>query len=116
MARLIRVGVVGLGQWGQHHVRVVGGPAGPVVGVAGMKGGGVQPADDVDDEPGEVALLQPVGHADGQQQDLVPLRSHVVKRHPLPLPDTSHRNPSIILGSCPDEVDFPWERGWRMAR
>ena len=72
---------VGVEEQGEHHLGVVRGPAGSVVGVAGVEGPQVHHRDDVEDEPHEVLLGQPVGDARWEQEQLVPERYLIVIRH-----------------------------------
>ena len=46
-----------------------------------MQRGGVEPVDDVDQEPGQMALVEPVGHVHGHQELLVTHPADVVVGH-----------------------------------
>ena len=72
---------VGVDQQGEHHLGVVGRAAGPVVGVAGVERPQVDHGHDVEDEPHQVVLGQPVGDARGEEEELVPARYLVVISH-----------------------------------
>lgn len=68
---------VGVEQGGEHHLRVVGRPSCTLGRVLIIERGGVEEADRVDQEVGEVALLEPVEHARRKEEQLLTVTTHI---------------------------------------
>ena len=68
---------VGVEQGGEHHLRVVGRPSCTLGRVLIVERGGVEEADRVDQEVGEVALLEPVEHARREEEQLLTVTTHI---------------------------------------
>jgi hypothetical protein len=72
---------VAVQQHAQQQLGVVGGVAVAVVAVGPGEGGQVELVDDVQDEPGEVALGEPVAQVRGQQEGLVAVATQEIVGH-----------------------------------
>ena len=68
-------------QQSEHHLGVVGRAARPVVSVAGVECRHVHHGHDVEHEPDQVVLRQPVGDARREKEELVPARCLIVVSH-----------------------------------
>jgi pyrimidine deaminase RibD-like protein len=74
---------VAIQQHAQQGLGVVGGMAVPVITVGPVERTQVELVDHVEDEPGEVAVGQPVAQIRGQQEGLVAVAAQEVVRHAL---------------------------------
>ena len=76
---------------GQHHVGVIGGAAGTVVGMASVQGARVQLGHDLEHEPRQVLGGQPLPHARRQQEKLIAITHHVRPGHARIVPVSGGR-------------------------
>jgi hypothetical protein len=67
----------------EQQLGVVGGVAVAVVAVGAVEGGEVELVDHVEDEPGQVAVGQPVAHVGWEQEGLVAVAAQEVVSHVL---------------------------------
>ena len=72
---------VGVGEQGEHHLRLVRGGAVAVGAVGGVEGLEVELLDRLDHEPGEVVLGEPLAQVRRQQQRLVTVAGEEVLGH-----------------------------------
>jgi hypothetical protein len=72
---------VGVGEQGQHHLRLVCGVAVAVGAVGGVEGLDIELLDRLDYEPGKVVLGQPVAQIRWQQERLVTVTGEEVLGH-----------------------------------
>src|SRR5262245_11561167 len=72
---------VGVQEHAEQELGVVGGMAVPIVTVGLVEGLQVELVDDVQHEPGEVAVRQPVAQVRGQQEGLVAVTAQKVVGH-----------------------------------
>ena len=91
---------VGVHQQRDHHRRIVRRATPTIASIRGQEFGQIEPVDDIDHEPCEVILRQPLTQARRQQQLLLAITRDEVLRHPrivLNSPDTTRfvRHPCV---------------------
>ena len=111
-------GAVRVQQQRDHHRRVIRRPAMPIRSIHAKEPVQVDLIDDVDHEPGQVILRQPVRHVRRHQELLRPIRRHEVVRHRRIMrprtPDREHPStPVFATGSDVSTRRSGRERGAR---
>lgn len=104
---------VAVQQHAQQELGVVGGMAVPVIAVRPVQGAKVELVDDLGDEPGEVAVGQPVAQVRGEQERLVAVGTQEVVGHDRGLAAVVDAVGLPVLHALPgSDVDHPQRGDW----